>query len=432
METNSTRRTLIKGAVGLSGVALGATKSGLLFAQNLPTLSDWGWPKQHERISEKSIAWLKSKGWWPLRVAWNPNWSDGNATLFAMRQHDLLAKRGLSAEFVPLLTAGLMNEAFIPGNVQVAQAGSLGLLRLVDLKVPAIAVAAYPAQRQAFLVPNDSPLKNGLQDLKGQKVLKRAAVVGVTVGSTNHLGLLIAAKTLGLEDGKDFIIKNMGPADIILMPQGIDVVGIWEPNVLLMTEIRKNARILELIDRYEVFNGYSYMRGELEANAPDVVQAYCDAFLEAKLIVRHDPERLIADFTKDVSQRGRDETLIRRDVLIHVVDPKPTLNYVFENTKGFFSDLEIFQAGIMQDAGVLKRRYSIDELMGVLRPGYLGKSFQKLNWKIPNQPVFIPAGWKGEIGKPPYPDYGLMLMGKQEFPEKGDLTGPWSFKGRKY
>jgi len=46
--------------------------------------------------------------------------------------------------------------------------------------------------------------------------------------------------------------------------------------------------------------------------------------------------------------------------------------------------------------------------------------------------VFIPAGWKGEIGKPPYPDYGLMLMGKQDFPGKGDLTGPWSFKGRKY
>jgi len=425
------RRGILKS--GISAAALAAAAPFTPFAQaQSGGFAEHGWPANYERISEKSISWLKSKGWWPLKVAWNPLWSDGNATLFAMRQHDLLAKRGLSAEFVPLLTAGLMNEAFIPGNVQVAQAGSLGLLRLVDLKVPTIAVAAYPAQRQAFLVPLDSPLKNGMEDLKGQKVLKRPAVIGVTVGSTNHLGLLIAAKTLNLKEGADFIIKNMGPADIIAMPAGIDVVGIWEPNVLFMTEVRKNARILELIDRYEVFNGYSYMRGELEQNAPDVVQAYLDAFIEAKLIIRANPDQLISDLTKDVSQRGRDENLIRRDVLIHVVDPKPTLNYVFENSRGFYIDLEIFQAGVMHDAGVLKRRYTADEFRSVLRPNYLANTFKKLNWKIPDQPVFLPSNWGGRIGNPPYPEYGLMRMGRQEFPTKNDLTGPWYYKGKRY
>jgi sulfonate transport system substrate-binding protein len=271
-----------------------------------------------------------------------------------------------------------------------------------------------------------------MEDLKGQKVLKRPAVIGVTVGSTNHLGLLIAAKTLNLKEGADFIIKNMGPADIIAMPAGIDVVGIWEPNVLFMTEVRKNVRILELIDRYEVFNGYSYMRGELEQNAPDVVQAYLDAFIEAKLIIRANPDQLISDLTKDVSQRGRDENLIRRDVLIHVVDPKPTLNYVFENSRGFYIDLEIFQAGVMHDAGVLKRRYTADEFRAVLRPNYLANTFKKLNWKIPDQPVFLPSNWGGRIGNPPYPEYGLMRMGRQEFPTKSDLTGPWYYKGKRY
>jgi len=425
------RRGILKS--GISAVALAAAAPFTPFVQaQSGRFAEHGWPANYDRVSEKSISWLKSKGWWPLKVAWNPLWSDGNATLFAMRQHDLLVKRGLSAEFVPLLTAGLMNEAFIPGNVQVAQAGSLGLLRLVDLKVPTIAVAAYPAQRQAFLVPLDSPLKNGMEDLKGQKVLKRPAVIGVTVGSTNHLGLLIAAKTLNLKEGADFIIKNMGPADIIAMPAGIDVVGIWEPNVLFMTEVRKNVRILELIDRYEVFNGYSYMRGELEQNAPDVVQAYLDAFIEAKLIIRANPDQLISDLTKDVSQRGRDENLIRRDVLIHVVDPKPTLNYVFENSRGFYIDLEIFQAGVMHDAGVLKRRYTADEFRAVLRPNYLANTFKKLNWKIPDQPVFLPSNWGGRIGNPPYPEYGLMRMGRQEFPTKSDLTGPWYYKGKRY
>jgi sulfonate transport system substrate-binding protein len=425
------RRGILKSGISAAALAAAAPFTPFVQAQS-GGFAEHGWPANYDRISEKSISWLKSKGWWPLKVAWNPLWSDGNATLFAMRQHDLLVKRGLSAEFVPLLTAGLMNEAFIPGNVQVAQAGSLGLLRLVDLKVPTIAVAAYPAQRQAFLVPLDSPLKNGMEDLKGRKVLKRPAVIGVTVGSTNHLGLLIAAKTLNLKEGADFIIKNMGPADIIAMPAGIDVVGIWEPNVLFMTEVRKNVRILELIDRYEVFNGYSYMRGELEQNAPDVVQAYLDAFIEAKLIIRANPDQLISDLTKDVSQRGRDENLIRRDVLIHVVDPKPTLNYVFENSRGFYIDLEIFQAGVMHDAGVLKRRYTADEFRAVLRPNYLANTFKKLNWKIPDQPVFLPSNWGGRIGNPPYPEYGLMRMGRQEFPTKNDLTGPWYYKGKRY
>ena len=52
-------------------------------------------------------------------------------------------------------------------------------------------------------VPPDSPLKNGMADLKGQKVLGRPAVFGTTIGSTPHLGILIAAKVLGLEEGKD-------------------------------------------------------------------------------------------------------------------------------------------------------------------------------------------------------------------------------------
>jgi len=33
------------------------------------------------------------------------------------------------------------------------------------------------------------------------------------------------------------------------------------------------------------------------------------------------------------------------------------------------------------------------------------KTFEKLGWAIPKEPPFIPAGWKGDPAKPPYPDY---------------------------
>ncbi len=96
----------------------------------------------------------------------------------------------------------------------------------------------------------------------------------------------MAARVLGLEEGKDFVLKNTGLADILAMPEGIDGFLVWEPNLLMMTEVIKNARIVELIDNYLVFNGYAYMRGEIEQNAPDVVQAYTDAFIEARLLAR--------------------------------------------------------------------------------------------------------------------------------------------------
>ena len=422
------RRDLLQGTAALAGALLLPNAARAQGAQ----VTEWGWPQPYSRVAPKSVEWLKSKGWWPLRIGWNPLWSDGNVLIFIMRKYGLLQKRGIEADFPTILTAGLMNEAFVPGKLQIAQAGSLGLLRVIDLKVPAAAVASYPAQRQAFLVPLDSPLKSSIAELKGQRVLKRPAVVGVTVGSTNHLGLLIAAKTHGLKEGQDFIVTNLGPGDIITMPKGIDVTGIWEPNVLHMTEFIKNARVLEPIDRYEIFNGYSYVRGEMEVSAPDVIQAYADALVEARLIARLKPDVVLNEFIADPSQRGRDPMLIRRDAEIHVLNPKPTINYPFENLKGFWTDLEVFQANVMADAGVFKRRYTAKDMESVLRPRYLAKTFDQLGWSIPKSPPFLPSDWSGTIGKPPYPPYGSAHLGKQEFPGPGDLSREWTFAGRTY
>jgi sulfonate transport system substrate-binding protein len=420
---------LKNGALVSGAIALGGLLSGEASAQ--ATFTEWGWPKPYRAVSAKSIDWLKSKGWWPLQVAWNPLWSDGNLVLFVMQHYKLLQERGLEAQFPAFLAAGLMNEVFIPSKIQVAQAGSLGLLRIIDLKIPAAAPICFPAQRQAFLVPPDSPLKS-MADLKNQKVLKRPAECGITIGSTNHLGLLIAAKVLGLKENEDYVIKNMGPADIITMPKGIDLTGIWEPNVLLMTEFRKNARILELIDAYEIFDGYSYIRGEIEENAPDVIQAYVDAFLEARLIARLKREEVLPAFSAHESQRGRDPKLIERDAEIHVFNPKPTLNYPFEDAQGFWIGLETYQAGVMADANILKRHYTDADFKSVIRPKYLADAFSRVGWAIPKRPAFLPAEWKGEVGKPPYPAYGLMHMGKQEFPGPGDLVKDWSFGGRTF
>lgn len=433
VEQNSRRKFLEH---GLSLTAAAGISPSLLISTDLKAqtnpLTPWGWPTPYQKISEKSVAWLKSKGWWPLQIAWNPLWSEGNIILFLMRQQKLMEKRGIDVEYTPFLAASLMNEVYMPGRVQIAQAGSLGLLQVIDRKIPTAAIACYPTQRQAFLCPKDSPLKNSLSELKGAKVLGRPAVVGVTIGSTTHLAFLIAVKVYGLEEGKDYILKNTPPADIITMPKGIDVVGIWEPNVILMDEFLKNARIFDLINNYQIFNGYSYIRGEIEENAPDVIQAYADSFMEAQLYARYKPQEAIADFANDPSQRGRDPKLIERDVQIHVLNPKPTRNYVFEDVGGLWIPLELYQAGIMTDAGVLKRKYTEADFKSVLRPKYLAETFNRLGWAIPKRPSFMPVNWPGKIGQPPYPPYGVMEMGKQNFPGPGDLVRPWTFAGKTY
>lgn len=434
-QSRSRRKFLAQGltVAGAAGIAPQLLMSSS--AEAASPFNEWGWPTPYRQVSAKSVEWLKSKGWWPLQVAWNPLWSDGNVVLFVMKNQKLLEKRGIEVKYSPFLAAALMNEVYVPGRVQVAQAGSLGLLQVIDLKVPSLALACYPAQRQAFMSPPDSPLAHqherlGLAGLKGGKVLGRPAIVGVTIGSTTHLALLIAAKVLGLKDGVDYIMKNTAPADIITMPKGLDVVGIWEPNVILMTEFLKNAKIIDLINNYEFFNGYSYMRGEIEEHAPDVVQAYTDAFIEARLYARYKPEETVAAFAADPSQQGRNPKLVQRDAEIYVFDPKPTQGFPFEDAGGWWIPLELYQAGIMTDAGVLRRRYTADDFKTVFRPKYMADTFSRLGWAVPKTPPFVPANWPGKVGHPPYPSYAM--PGKQPFPEHGDLVREWTFAGRTY
>jgi hypothetical protein len=65
---------------------------------------------------------------------------------------------------------------------------------------------------------------------------------------------------------------------------------------------------------------------------------------------------------------------------------------------------------------------------------YMDRTFAKLGWAVPKQPPFLPAGWKGDPGKPPFPEYMHAINSKtpQAFPEKGDLVKAWSFGGKSF
>lgn len=443
-----TRRQLLRnlglaGTFALSGTAIlsacggegsgGEGSGGEGAQQAMPTargnFNEWGFPQPYQEISQASVDWLKSKGWWPLQVAWNSGWSEEDMILFTMKNQEFLEKRGIEVEWTHFLAAAFMNEAFIPGQIQVAQAGSLGLMAAMGSGVPTVALNTIPAAPQGYLVPPDSPLES-LQDLKEQKVLGHPANWAVTFGSTNHLSAILAASALGLEQGRDYVLQNTTPEDIITLPQGIDVTGIWEPNVQRMSEINENARLLQW-DYFLTQNGYGYIRGEIEENAPDVVQAYVDAFVESQLWMRRYPDEAVANYQQAPESRGKEPELIRGQAELYNLSLKPTKNYIYDGSF-FWAPIEAFNSQAGVDAGILEDKFSEDDFRKVFGSNYMADTYDRLGWAVPESPPFIPDDWDGEVGEPPYSPWGPEAVGKQEFPEPSDLTREWKFGGETY
>ncbi len=410
-----TRREIIAGAAA-TGFALTQHTNALAAVDDVS--------KIQSKISQKSVAWLKSKGWWPFQVHINPTWSDGNLVVAVMKENKLLEKRGIETNYQSFTAASYVNAAYIPGHLQVAQAGELGLYAVMGLEVPTVAVVVYPAQLQGFMVPPNSPLKS-LSDLRDQKVLKRPAVYGVTIGSTPQLGWQIASTTLGLTQDKDYKIANLSPADIITMPAGIDVAGIWEPLVSQMTLINKNARVLEPTGRYEFFSGYSYIRGEIAESAPDVIQAYVDAFVEAQLWADKNQSEALAMLIKQPLASAQNPKLLKQQANLYNFWPKPTKNYPFKDTHGFWTGVLEYQSSVAHQYGFLKQQLTSADFEKTLRPDFMADTYKRLGWAVPAWPMYVPKSWSGVVGKPPYPAYlwnGIELSGPEPFPTKSDLV----------
>ena len=248
------REFLASSATALGGLVLGKTAAPSVAAAavNVPKFTDWGWPLPYEQISAKSKQWLQSKGWWPINAAWIVVWSGEEIVGHVLQTQKLLEKRGIEMNWRTFVAAGFSNEAFIPGRIQLASTGALGVLALLSNKVPTRALAVHsPGLTHAATVPLGSPLKS-LADLKGAKVLKRPAIVGTTTGSTNHFGFIAAAQYLDLKENEDYTLRSMPPGDLATAPKGVDVYTIWEPHVSYSTEILKVSRLLEPLDPYYI------------------------------------------------------------------------------------------------------------------------------------------------------------------------------------
>ncbi|MGC1610737.1 MAG: ABC transporter substrate-binding protein [Pseudolabrys sp.] len=236
-------------------VALAAFICGTLPA-SAQSFTEWGWPQPYEKVSDKSIAWLKQKGWWPLGFGWQGPFSGQNTINVVMDKAELLEKRGLETKFQVFAAGPDVNEAVASARIHVGNGGNFPFTSLLDRGVPVRAIAVVaPNLKHSTVVPVDSPIKK-LADFKGSNP---PATIGIVTGSSAEFYFTQAAEVVGLQIGKDVILKNMPPSEQILMAKGIGAVVPWEPSVTII-EDRKTGREVDTIFPYNFYEGMFYVR----------------------------------------------------------------------------------------------------------------------------------------------------------------------------
>jgi ABC-type nitrate/sulfonate/bicarbonate transport system substrate-binding protein len=394
-------------------------------AQNF---TEWGWPQPYEKVSEKSITWLKQKGWWPLAVGWQGPFSGQNTINVVMDKAGLLEKRGLESKFQVFAAGPDVNEAVAAARIQIGNGGNFPFTSLLDRGIPVRAIAVVaPNLKHSTVVPLDSPVKT-LADLKGSNP---PATIGIVTGSSAEFYFTQAAEVVGLQIGKDVILKNMPPGEQLLMVKGIGAVVPWEPSVTIITDDRKTGREVDTIFPYNLYEGMFYVRQELIDNVPDVVQAVSDAFMEATLWIRLNPDKAADFLAAEPMLKAYGKPLLLQQTQLYNNLYKPTYSYPFAKMWG---EENARIAKWLKDRNRLTKVLTAKDYEDSFDAGFMQKTYLKLGWKVPSQAPFIPSDWTGKIGELPYPAYAnaATLKEPQPWPEKGDLTKAWAFNGKTY
>lgn len=416
----------IASALGVVALALFA-QPGRVTAQSAPSTA-WGWPQPYEKVSDKSVAWLKEKGWWPLAFGWQGPFSGQNTINVVLSKTDFLAKRGLETKFQAFAAGPDVNEAVAASRIQVGNGGNFPFTSLLDRGIPikALAVVA-PNLKHSTVAPVGSPLKS-LADLKGSNP---PATVAIVTGSSAEFYLTQAAEVVGLQIGKDIILKNMPIAEQLTLARGIAAVVPWEPSVTILTDERKTGKEIDTIFPYNFYEGRFYVRQELIDNVPDVVQAISDAFMEATLWIRLYPEKSADLLAEEPLLKNYGRPLLLQQTQAYNNLYKPTSGFPFAK---FWGEEDARIAKWLKDRNRLTRSLTAEDYERSFDPRFMTKTYEKLGWRVPERPPFIPANWSGSIGKLPYPPYPNVqtLKEPQTWPEPGDLVKAWSFDGKEF
>jgi len=402
------------------------------FAQPKQQFTEWGWPQPYEKVSEKSINYLKEKGWWPLKWAYQPPWMAEATIPWIIKKLELGKKRGLEVEIVGLLSGPDINEGLASGKFPVGNGGDFPVTSLIDKKVrvKSAGIIWTPLDEHPILIHTDSKMKEP-KDLEGKNI-------GLVVGSSAEFAFVGYAMAKGLDMSK-ISLKPMPIPDQATFPAGIDAVLPWAPTPGLMTKYRKNAKVFGDTGPYQLYWGDVHIRTELVENCPDVAQALADMAVEALLWGRVNLKQA-TDFVKeDPFLEGYPWQLLYDENVTWMARLKPTWIYPFAEAYALEGGRI---AKWLYEKGRIKQQLTRDDYMDYFAPGVklVNNTFKKLGWKIPSVPPYFPAGMdmtkfkeRQATGKG-FEDFQFpyRMQMNQAWPEKGDLDKRWYYQGRWY
>ncbi len=409
-----------------------ALASPLAAAAKDAPFTAWGWPQPYERVSTKSVDWLKSKGWWPLKWGYQPPWMVEGTVPQVIHAQGLDKARGLEIEFLPFLAGPPLNEGIVAGTLQIGNGGDFPITSLVIANAPVKSAGFIwtPILEHSIMVRPDSPIRKP-EDLKGK-------VIGLVTGSSAEFALVGYAKAHGLDPSKDVTIKPMPIPDQVTFPRGIDAVVPWAPTPDLMAKHLKNARVFDDTGPYQMYWGDVHVRRELSENVPDVVQAIVDMGIEGLLWQRFDPRKATDIVKTNPALEVYPWQLLYDQNVTYANNLKPTEMYPF-------AELYALEGAriskFLFEGGRAKRQVTEADYMAYFAgaDAFVNASFKKLGWSIPKEPPFFPAGvtletykaWVKE-NKPFQFIWPYKTAKAQAWPAHGDLQKPWSFNGKIY
>jgi sulfonate transport system substrate-binding protein len=214
-----------------------------------------------------------------------------------------------------------------------------------------------------------------------------------------------------------------------MMPKGLTGIVHFDPWVVFQLDIQKNAKEIDNIFPYNLFETDFWVRDELIQNVPDVVQALTDTYVESVLWSRLKHDDSINITLKDPSYKFFTKEMVYTISSVWVEKYKPTWMYVH---KDFWTKEGVRVADWLHQRGRFREKITKEKLISFYESKFMDETFMRVGWAAPEKPTWLPKNWAGEAGKIPYPEYYNITNLKKPlpFPEKSDLRKAWYFNGQ--
>ncbi|MBI2528523.1 MAG: ABC transporter substrate-binding protein [Candidatus Rokubacteria bacterium] len=387
--------------------------------------TEGGWPLPYEKVSEKSVQWLKSRGYWPLK------WGHATIAFYdaytgVIKHMDLARKRGLEVQFAPFAGGPPQNEAFAGGQIQIAWVGEGPYVSIMSKRLPAkgllVSMISYPV---SLVVPPNSDLKTP-KDLEGKRV-------GMAVGSSAQYMFAAFGRHHGVDLNKVKVVP-MGWAEAATMPKGLDAAvalsfGIYNGEL--------EGFLKERWPLYAHYNFYTmYMHEDIIRNAPDVAQAVVDMTMEAFAWAYKNPAeamRLYRDMVPALKQTKLAPQW--RDVNNLYAKLPPSANYPAVDLIAAEAE---FLSGLLVEWKQLPKKLSAAEVKASYDTSFVDRTFKKLGW-VRNDSSWMRPGFTAKDaiadvnkGSLYFPDK-MYLVSEMNvpipWPQPADVSKPWYYFG---